>query len=101
MSEYQQWSEQINATVAELERRTGLWEAALAGLDGAVERHQERTDAALAELGRRLDALERRVERLDAHSSEMAKELLDVIEHVDRVREGLDRHTDAHWRSGR
>jgi chromosome segregation ATPase len=74
--------------------------------------------------GERLARLEARVERLDAHSSELAREVLDVIarvdaldasfvrhqgqneddfrraeQTVDRVGQDLSRHEDAHWRS--
>jgi hypothetical protein len=73
IGEEERWRQQVTATLAELEQRVAQVEAQLQALDESYVRHQSQNEA-------ELDRLQRVIEKVD---------------------QNLDRHQDAHWRSGR
>jgi hypothetical protein len=104
--EDQQWSEQVNRTLAELERRLTALEALERAQDDAgeaVERRVLALESRVAAQGRELHTLEAKVEALDAsfvrHQGQNEDDFRRAGEAVDRVGQDLSTHLDAHWRS--
>ena len=82
--EYERWSQQVNATLAQLEART------------------QRLDAHGAELAKELLDVIERVDALDRALSERIERVSQRLEsHLDALERRVDNHEGDHWRAGR